>query len=125
MENTEKSGFILTVLKGSLIGVIGTLVGVLIFAGLVKATYMDVSVIKPVNQFIKILSIFLGAFFSVKGRFKLLKGAIIGVVTVLITYLIFAIIGGGVSFGLPFVLDLIFGLVVGGITGVIRKSVKE
>ena len=125
MENTEKSGFILTVLKGSLIGVIGALVGVLIFAGLVRATYMDASVIKPVNQFIKILSIFLGAFFSVKGRLKLFKGALIGVITVLITYLIFAIIGGGVSFKLPFVLDLIFGLVVGGITGIIRKSVKE
>lgn len=125
MENTEKSGFIFTVFKGVGIALIATLFGVLIFAGLIKTLSLDVSVIKPVNQFIKVLAIFLGCFFSIKKGFALFKGALIGVITVTFTYLLFALIGGGVSFKLSFFVDLIFGLVSGMISGIISANVRK
>ena len=125
MDNTEKTGFIFTVLKGVGITIISTLIGVLIFAGIIKTAYLDVSVIKPVNQFIKVLSVFLGCFFSVKKGLALIKGALIGVISTVVIYLLFAFIGGGVSFGVSFFLDLVFGLIAGAVSSVIASNVKK
>ena len=125
MENTEKSGFLFTILKGTLLAVTSTLVAVLIFAGLVKATAMDTSVIKPVNQFIKVIAVFIGCLFSVKGRMALVKGVLIGAGATVSTYLIFALFGGGVSFGVQFFIDLTFAVVVGGISAIVTVSVRK
>jgi putative membrane protein (TIGR04086 family) len=125
MENTEKSGFIFTILKGTLLSVTSTLIGVLIFAGLIKATAMDVSVIKPVNQFIKIIAIFIGCLFSVKGKMALIKGILIGALATVMTYLVFALFGGGVSFKVAFLIDIVFAVIVGGISSIILVSIKK
>ena len=125
MDKTEKVGGVSSIIKGVATSVIVTLVGVLIFAGVVKLTFLGQSIIKTVNQFIKILSIFFGCFFCVSGKNGLIKGAIIGVLSMVITYLLFALIGGEISFGKPFFLDLVFGLIVGGISGIIAVNVKK
>ena len=125
MDNTEKSGFLYTILKGTGLAVISTLVGVLIFSGLIKTAYFSVSVIKPVNQFIKVIAVFLGCFFSVKKRLALVKGSLIGVIATVITYLLFALIGGGIKFGFNFIVDLIFALIIGGISGLISAKIKK
>ena len=86
---------------------------------------LGTGVIKAVNQFIKILSVFLGVSVSVRGKMGLVKGIAVGVCSTVITYLLFALIGGEVSFGTVFFIDLLFGLIVGGISGVISVNVKK
>ena len=125
MEKSNTSLFFSSIVKGIATALIITLLGVLIFAGVVKIATLNSLVIKAVNQFIKILSVFLGCSFSLKENKGLLKGGIVGVGATVLTYLIFALIGSGVSFGLSFVLDLILALVVGCVSGVIAVNVKS
>jgi putative membrane protein (TIGR04086 family) len=115
----------LSVIKGVATSVIVTLVSVLIFAFIVKSATLNSSVIKSVNQFIKIISVFLGVITSVRGKMGLVKGIIIGALATIFTYIIFAFISGSVQFGKEFFCDLIFGLIVGGISGIIAVNIKK
>ena len=124
MKNTN-GGFIGGVIKGSFCAVIVTLISVLIFAFVISSAMLTDNVIKSVNQFIKILSVFLGCMFFVRGSAGLLRGALIGAISTLITYLLFSLFGSQMQFGFPFIIDLIFLLVVGGISGVIAVNVKK
>jgi putative membrane protein (TIGR04086 family) len=124
MKNTN-GGFIGGVIKGSFCAVIVTLISVLIFAFVISSAMLTDNVIKSVNQFIKILSVFLGCMFFVRGSAGLLRGALIGAISTLITYLLFSLFGSQMQFGFPFIIDLVFLLVVGGISGVIAVNVKK
>ena len=124
MEKTENGGFFLGILKSVLSAVIITLIGVLIFAFVIKVAFLGKSVIKAVNQFIKILSIFLGCTFCLRGRAGFIKGVIVGGLTTIITYLLFSFFGVEISFGFGFYVDLIFTIIVGAISGVIAVNLK-
>ena len=113
------------VIKAVFSAVIITLVGVLIFAGLLKFTLLSQSVIKAVNQFIKIIAIFLGCSFCIRGKNGLIRGAIMGFLTTVITYLLFSLFCGEMIFGNNFLLDLIFTSVIGGVSGIISVNVKK
>jgi len=123
--NKNGKSFFTEVLKGIITTVTITLVAVLIFAWIVKTASLGVSVIKAVNQFIKVISIFLGCFFSLSSGKGLIKGAIVGGISAIITYLIFALIGGELVLGVSFIIDLIFCIIVGGICGIISVNVKK
>ena len=125
MEKIKDNGFIQNVVKGVANVIIITLVSVLIFAGVVKLALLNSSVIKAVNQLIKIISVFLGCSFSIKENKGLVKGVLVGGISTLIIYLLFSLIGGGVSFGKSFFLDLLLGVVIGGVSGVISVNFKK
>lgn len=125
MENTEKSGFVKEVAKGIGVSVISVLIGILVFAGLLSMVSLSDATIKPVNQFIKGISIFLGCFLSVRKGKGLVKGVLIGSLFTVISYLLFALIGGTLSFGFPFVVDLIFGCITGGLAGILVMAIKK
>ena len=94
MEKSSDSGrFFPQLIKGILTGVIATIAGILIFAVIVNLTGINQSVIKGVNQFIKIISVFIGCLFSFSGEKGLIKGAISGIIITVITYLIFLLFG--------------------------------
>ena len=125
MEKIKDNGFVQNVVKGVANVIIITLVSVLIFAGVVKLAILNSSVIKAVNQFIKIVSIFLGCSFTIKETKGLLKGLFVGGFSTVITYLLFSLIGGGVSFGLGFMLDIFLGVIVGATSGIICVNFKK
>ena len=125
MSERSRGNFISGIIKGTATAVIVTLVGVLIFAAIVKFALLSASVIKAVNQFIKILSIFLGCFLFIRGKQGLIKGVLIGVLSTVITYLLFGLFGGEVAFNYHFFLDLLFGLILGAIFGIIAVNVKS
>lgn len=113
------------IIKGTLFAVLFVLAGVLIFAVVIKIFDLSSSVIKPVNQVIKVVSVFCGALFCIRGKAGLLKGLIIGVCSVILTYLLFALMGGEKLFGIGFLLDLVFGAVAGIISGIISVNLKK
>lgn len=123
---SEKSeNFFSNIIKGSLTTIIITLLSVLIFAGIVKFAVLGDGVIKAVNQFIKIIAIFLGCAIFVRGKMGLIKGAIIGTLATIITYLLFSIFGGDISVNGKFILDIIFTAIIGAISGVISLNIKK
>ncbi len=113
------------ILKAVFSAVIITLVGVLIFSGLLKFTLLSQSVIKAVNQFIKIIAIFLGCSLNIRGRSGLVRGVVMAFLTTIITYLLFSLFCGQMVFGNSFILDLIFTSIIGGVSGIISVNIKK
>ena len=124
MEKTSNNG-VACVIKGVLTAVITALIGVLVFALVIKITVLSSNAVKTVNQFIKILAVFLGCVVAVRAEKGLIKGALIGVISNFTIYLVFSTLGGVSIFTLSFLIDTIFLLIVGGITGVIAVNLKK
>ena len=91
-ENKKTS--IMNVAKGVLLAVCLTVVLVLILAVVYKFVDLSDSVIKIINQIIKVVSIGFGVFICLKkDKSKgMLKGSIIGSVYMLVSFLVFSIL---------------------------------
>lgn len=111
--------------KSICVSAVFTLAAVLLFALFVKLFSLGQSVILPVNQVIKAVSVFLGCFLCIRGSRPVLKGMASGAGTALLTYFLFAAIAGSISFGWSNVIDFLFGAVAGGISGAIATLVRK
>lgn len=116
------------VLKGSLISVSVSLVLILIFALLIKFLNIPDKFIQPVNQAIKIISIFVGCYFALKNSPKkgFVTGALIGVIYTILAYLIFSLLGNTFTITVTIFVDILFSLIIGSICGVflVNKKIK-
>lgn len=126
MEELEKENkFLPVIIKGTGLSIIFALIFVLIFAFIIQTFSLTQATIKIVNQFIKVLAIFLSCFVCIRGKLGLIKGAFIGINAIIITTLIFSLIGSNISFTLSFIIDIVFGLVVGSLSGIIAVNMKK
>ena len=96
-----------------------------IFALIISLTGLGGVVIKSVNQFIKVLSIFLGCSFFIRSSGGLIKGAIVGVVYSALMLALFSLFGAGEMVGKNFYIELIFGGIIGAISGIMSVNVKR
>ena len=117
----KKKNSILKLLNGTTIAVCLTLILILLFALLIRFTGINDRVIFPVNQVIKIVSIFIGALIAMKGVKEkgLLKGIIIGFAYYVISYLTFSILQGSFAVNLSNLYDLVLTTIMGGLIGLI------
>lgn len=124
-ENSIFESFVGQIVKGLITGLMISLGGVLIFALVLELATLSDAVIKPVNQFIKLLAIFGGCAFSVKGEKGFIKGAIIGLLITVFSFLIFGLVAG--SFGsFPIaILDIVCGTVMGLLSGAISVNLPR
>ena len=114
--------FFKDVIKGSLFALIITLITVLIFGIVIKLTSISNEIIMPINQVIKVISIFFGIIFSFKTKQSgAVKGLLVGLVYTLLSLFIFLIIGGTLEGSFNY-LDLIFGAVLGTISGIVSVN---
>ena len=109
-EQEERVSFIMPVLKGSLMALSISLIGILIFAFVLRFTSISDGAIKPINQVIKTLSIFLGTFWGLKKskEMGLISGLIIGLVYTIISFIAFSILDGQFEFSRTIINDLLF-----------------
>lgn len=123
----HKNNLLLSILKGSLIALCVSLAGILIFAFLLKFTNISDSVIKPVNQVIKGLSVLLGVFIGLKKEkdMGLVSGLLIGIVYTMVAFLTFSILDGNFAFDRTLLNDVIFGGIMGAICGIICVNIKK
>lgn len=121
----NENALIFSVLKGSFLTLITGLVSVLLFAILVKFTALSDTAIKTVDQFIKIMAVFIGCFFSITGKAGWIKGGIIGVLGLFLVYVVFSLLSGTALFTLSMLADMGLSLFIGAISGVISVNVKR
>ena len=114
-----------SVFKGVGITIICNLIGVLVFGVVVQIASLDSSIVKAVNQFIKVLSLFMGCISSLKGKLGFLKGLIVGIVSNFIIHIIFSIISQTKLFTNSFLADMIFLAIIGLISGIISVNAKK
>ena len=115
----KEKGFASQILKGVVTAILVTLIGVLLFAFILSFIDLSSSVIKPVNQFIKLSAIFLGCMLSIKESRAVVKGGLIGLLSTVFCFLLFCLIAGSVSSLVGFIIDLSFGTLMGILSGVI------
>ncbi len=128
LKTEKKGGSIWTcILKGVAVGLATALLGILIFAFILRFTSISDSVIAPVNQVIKGVSIFLGVFVGMKKHKQsgLLCGFLIGLFFTILAFLVFSILDGAFSFDRTLINDIIFGSVIGAICGIICVNLKK
>lgn len=117
----SKKNYILKILSGVAVAVSITLMLILLFAVFIRFVGIDDKYIFPINQIIKVISLFVGAFVCLKGNKEkgLIKGLILGFAYYLISYILFAILQGSIAFTMSNFYDLILTTLMGGIIGLI------
>ncbi len=121
---------VMGVLKACLLAIVSTLIGIVIFAIILKFTDLSSGVIDYINDIIKAISIFVMVLFIKKwtdGNL-LIKSIIGGLLYSVLSFVIFSILNGGFSFNMSIVYDLLFSLISAMIVAVIfniigRKNV--
>ncbi len=108
-------------LKGALAALLVTVFSVLILAVAVKGTSITDETISALNQAIKIVSIFVGAFVASRGakERQALAGGLAGGIYIVLGYLTFSLIEGRFGDILLLFADLAMGVVIGMLTGII------
>ena len=108
-------------LKGAILALLITVFSVLILAVIVKSSDIKDETITVINQAIKIISIFLGAFVAGRGTEKgyFGAGALAGGIYIVLGYLTFSLLEGRFGDILLLFADLAMGVIIGGLTGLI------
>ena len=124
---TNKFNPVLMMFKGVFWAVSISLLGVLLFAVVIKYTSINESVIQPVNQAIKILSIIVGCF--VVGK-KIqnkgwLWGILIGIIYTIVAFIVFSILDGSFNITCNLFTDIMFGGILGLIAGIICITFRK
>lgn len=121
------SNAFLACVKGVAVALAVAMLGILIFAFILRFTSISDKIITPVNQVIKGVSIFFGVFLGLKKHKKmgLLNGFLIGVCFTICAFLVFSILDGAFCFDRTLINDIIFGSVIGAICGIICVNLKK
>lgn len=125
-EHKDRS-FLLAIIKGSLIALCISLVGILIFAFILKFASISDKAIRPINQIIKGVSVLVGVFVAMRkvDKMGLVGGLLIGLVYTILAFVVFSILDGNFEFNLTLLNDLLFGGIMGAICGIIAVNVKR
>lgn len=126
-ERGAAKSVVLSILKGSVYALCISLVSVLVFAFCLKFTPLSESLITPINQVIKGVSIFLGVLLGLKKQKEmgLASGLLIGLVYTIVAFFAFSALNHSFVFDRTLVNDIIFGTIIGGICGIICVNLKK
>ena len=131
MDNVKPSilSSFLAILKACLIGLVVTLLGIVLFAIVLKFVDLSSNIIGYINDAIKAISLFVTVLIIKKANNGklLLKSIVAGVIYAVLTFIIFSILNGQVVFNMSVLYDLLFSIITAIIVSVIvnllnRKS---
>ena len=124
MKRKQKAGNWL--LKGLLVSVAVTVAAVVIFAVIIGLTNLPDSVIRIVNQVIKVGAVFAGVYAAVpKGSDNAIrKGVVIGLVYMGVGVLLYALLSSQQLTVFSWLLDILMGIAAGGLSGMIVGSMQ-
>ncbi len=113
------------VIKGTLAALGFAFAAVIIFANVLAATALPDSIIYPINQTLKALSVAVGATLFVRGEKGWLKGAAIGLLFTALAYPAFSALCGNFSISAWFFVELLTAVAVGGLGGIVAVNVRR
>ncbi len=117
---------LVAVTKGTLLAIILSLMCILVLALIIKLANLDDTLIPPINQAIKIISIVIGSGYAAKNSRQRgwLKGSATGLLYILLGFLLFSLVDGGFSLNRIILSDSLMGIIVGGIGGIIGVNLR-
>ena len=123
----DKVSFFVQVLKGALMALSVCLIAILIFAFVLRFVAVSDSLIKPINQVIKTISILIGTFYGLKKSkdMGLISGLVIGLMFTTISFIAFSALDGSFEFGISLINDCLFGSIIGGVCGIIAVNLRK
>jgi len=118
---TRNNNLILSLLKGSFVALLISLIGILIFALFLKFVDINDGWISPVNQVIKVVSIFFGVktFLKNSEGNGFLKGLLLGFIYNILAFIVFSILSSTFTIDLSLLVDTLFSSIIGAICGMI------
>lgn len=127
LQTKQDSSFIVLTLKGAMVALFVSLIGILIFAFAMKYFPVADTLIKPINQVIKGVSVLIGCFVALKKakQLGLISGIMIGLLYTIIAFLVFSLLDGNFEFSRIVVNDLFFGGIIGAVCGMIAINAKR
>lgn len=113
------------IIKSSLISVIITLVCFIIFAMAIRLLDLQETLISPVVQVIRTVSIAFGGFIAARVNRKQgwLRGALTGLLYILWAFIISSLFGNKIDMGSLVFSDILLGLIVGAVGGIIGINI--
>jgi putative membrane protein (TIGR04086 family) len=123
----NKKNNILSLLSGTILSVCVTLILILAFAFIIKITNLSDNLIFPINQVIKIISIFVGVLLTLRiSKDKgFLKGILIGITYYILSFIVFSILQGDFSITMNNIYDLLLTSFMGGLIGIIVVNIRK
>lgn len=123
----NKNNLFLSILKGAIVALSCTLILILIFALIIRFFNIYDNWIFPVNQVIKIISIFAGiiTMFKSTNNKGFIKGLLFGIVYFLISFITFSILQTKISFDLGNFYDMLLTIFMSGLIGIIVVNIKK
>jgi len=128
MEKTLKTNrsLILDVIKGVVFSLVISMVLIILFAIIIRFANIPDSLIMPINQIIKVISILFGSIIALKGSNKgLIKGVLIGAIYAILAYFVFSILSRSLEVGLTSITDLLFDSLIGACSGLIAVNIRK
>ena len=122
-----KNNLFLNLIKGTLVAVSFTLILILLFALIIRFFNINDGWIFPVNQVIKVISLFAGILVVIKESKEkgFLKGILLGLFYYLSSFIVFSILQGKVIFDMSNIYDFILTSLMSGIIGIILVNIKK
>ena len=124
MEKSSVSTIFKSVILGVLFSAIIFLLLTLIHAFILNTFSLSTSMVKPINQFIKGISLFLGGIVFIGENKGLVKGLFLGFISSLLLIILTAIFGGKITF-LSALFEIVFLSVIGAISGSVAVNLKR
>lgn len=123
----KKENIIISIMKGAIVSVAVTLVLILAFALIIRFFNVSDNVIFPVNQVIKVVSLFIGMMAVTKGNKEkgLVKGILLGLVYFILSFTVFSILQSSFTFQISNFYDLLLTALMGGIVGLISVHIGK
>ena len=113
------------VIKGVGLALGFALIGVVIFAGVLRSTEISDRAIYPVNQTLKIVAIALGSLVCVRGEKGYLQGGGIGLLFTALSYLTFSALGGDFSLSWVAIVEVALATLTGGLSGAVAVNLRR
>lgn len=114
------------VAKGSLISIVASIIGIILFSIILTYTKVPESAINTVTIIITAISILLGSELTTRNLKKngIINGVLVGIVYMIIIYLLSSIITKNFRFNTSAIIMIGAGILAGGIGGIIGVNAK-
>ncbi len=125
MSDNEYGNCFFSIVKGAGLALALSLLFAVLFACILQCTAISTTVVYPVNQTLKNISILIGSLLFVRGEKGWIKGGGIGLVASALSYLTFSVIGGDFSLSWFVLIELLLSFLTGALGGILAVNLKK